>query len=209
MRLFLPVILVTLVGCTSISRSARSGYATPDVGQSFDGEFRGGDGRIAREAREELGLPEGKITSKQRDALELSIALKRAEADIESRRDRRLYYKMKGNLRDDNERLYVLQLPNASARARYVSDHNLANPDDNRTEELAAAIEAKDIALGMTQKAVNESWGDPDQVETSGEKVFGVERWRYNRYVSGGEGYRKETRVVYFESGRVTGWERQ
>ena len=58
------------------------------------------------------------------------------------------------------------------------------------------AIEEKDIALGMSSAAVKESWGDPDIVEVAGDTVYGYERWRYQRIVSGNDGYQKELRSV-------------
>jgi hypothetical protein len=37
--------------------------------------------------------------------------------------------------------------------------------------------------------------------------MYGYERWNYHRFTPGSDGYQKENRVVYFESGRVVGWE--
>ena len=199
---------LTLISCATLSRSPRSGYATTDAAVDADGDEFRTEARLAREAREELGLGERRLTATERDALDARVSLKRAEAAIPNRRDQKLYYKLRSNLRTDAEREYVLGLPTAAARSRYVTEHGLDVIDEAQAEELAAVIEAKDIAIGMTQKAVGESWGDPDQVETAGDGVYGIERWRYNRYVSGGDGYRKEIRLVYFEGGRVTGWER-
>ena len=210
MRLFSILLIGSLTACTTLDRSVRSGYAAAPTRAAEDAdESRGADGRLAREAREELGLGDGPLTSPERDALSARVRLKRAEARLPNRRERRAWYALRGNLTDDDERLRVISLPTTAARARYAIDRKVGSPDQNRSDELAAVIENKDIALGMTQKAVAESWGDPDQVEVSGDTIYGVERWRYNRYVSGGEGYRKETRVVYFDGGRVAGWERK
>jgi hypothetical protein len=68
-------------------------------------------------------------------------------------------------------------------------------------------IEKNDVSVGMSQKAVTESWGDPDLVEVAGDPIYGNERWRYSRYISSNDGYNKQVRVIYFESGRVVGWE--
>ena len=207
MRLILILTsLIALTACTTLQRSLRSGYAhRPGFGGETD---RGLNPRQERDAREELCYGERPLTREEERALALRTRIKDAEERLPNRRERRQYYQMRGNLRDDRERLAVLQLPDVNARSKYARARHLNADDDRRSDEVAAAIEAKDIALGMSQKAVGESWGDPDLVENSGNPDYGIERWRYTRYVSGGEGYRKEMRTVYFESGRVTGWER-
>lgn len=68
-------------------------------------------------------------------------------------------------------------------------------------------IEANDVAVGMNQQAVRESWGDPDSVESAGKELYGNQAWRYTKMVSSHDGYKKEIRIIYFESGRVIGWE--
>lgn len=72
---------------------------------------------------------------------------------------------------------------------------------------MKSLIETQDIAVGMPQDYVKRSWGDPMSVEVSGNPIYKNERWKYQKFVSAPEGYRKETRYVYFEGGRVVGWE--
>jgi hypothetical protein len=59
----------------------------------------------------------------------------------------------------------------------------------------------------MPQDYVRRSWGEPVNVEISGNPIYKNERWKYQRQVSTAQGFRKETRFVYFEGGRVVGWE--
>ncbi|MEK6556591.1 MAG: hypothetical protein AABZ31_15180, partial [Bdellovibrionota bacterium] len=68
-------------------------------------------------------------------------------------------------------------------------------------------IENNDIARGMSRNAVIQSWGNPDMEEFAGNPVYGNERWVYNKQVSTDQGYKQERRLIYFEAGRVVGWE--
>jgi hypothetical protein len=63
-----------------------------------------------------------------------------------------------------------------------------------------------DVEMGMKMRDVKTSWGDPDQVETSGNQTFGNQRWVYPADPTQGYGLRAR-RVVYFEQGKVVGWE--
>ena len=54
---------------------------------------------------------------------------------------------------------------------------------------------------------MKKSWGLPDSVEVAGNPIYGNERWRYKRYTPSPEGYRLQSRIIYFESGKVAGWE--
>jgi hypothetical protein len=211
---FLTVLaLLGLSACTLIQRDPRSGYyddqeisSAETPAASLYQERRAG---IESEAREELGLQDHPLTDGERQSVENRIRLKKAEARLETRREKKQYYGLRSALRSDRERLYFLSLPTVEARERWAAARGLTGEaEDSRTEAIAKTIEAKDIALGMSQKAVTESWGDPDAVEVAGDPLYGYERWKYNRYVSGSDGYQKEMRVVYFEGGRVVGWER-
>lgn len=102
-----------------------------------------------------------------------------------------------------NTWVFPLIQPAAVAATRGISSQEKAYSD--AVEEL---IENRDIVVGMTKKAVSQSWGDPDLVEVAGNPLYGNERWQYKTYVSSSEGYKKELRVIYFEAGRVAGWEK-
>lgn len=163
---------------------------------------------VETEAREELGLLGRPLTDEERLALETRIRLKRQESRIATKRDKKQYFQVRSALKNDRERLMFLSLPTFEARDRWAQARGLGHQDEVYSDEVAKVIEGNDIALGMSQKGVMESWGDPDMVETAGNALYGYERWKYNRYVSGNEGYQKEMRIVYFEGGRVVGWER-
>jgi hypothetical protein len=208
--MMLSVIALGLSACAGLNRSDRSGYSQEEVSYSAAATdlYRQKQLSIENEAREELGLLGRPLTDDERQSLDERIRLKRAENKLATKREKKQYYGVRSALKNDRERLAFLALPNYEARDRWAQTRGLGVGGTGHTEEVARLIEANDIALGMSQKAVLESWGDPDNVEVAGNAMFGYERWRYSRYVTGNEGYEKETRNVFFEGGRVVGWER-
>lgn len=62
------------------------------------------------------------------------------------------------------------------------------------------------LTLGMTMPRVLELWGKPTDVKAAGDSNDGNERWVYSEGVAGLYGL-GSNRVVYFEQGRVAGWE--
>lgn len=206
----LSLMISGLSACGSLYRTENSGYADgpseyrASAIQEFYREKHGVQDDLARE---ELGLSNVReLNEGQRDALTRRLYLKRLEAQLETRREKKQYYKYKGLIKSDGDRIYFLKLPSVEARERWAQNRGYVE-DEKYTDELAQIIEKNDIAVGMSQKAVVQSWGDPDIVEVAGDPVYGNERWRYSKYESGDEGFNKQTRVVYFESGRVVGWE--
>lgn len=72
---------------------------------------------------------------------------------------------------------------------------------------LASLMESSDIAIGMEKEDVRGSWGEPDHKWNSGNINLENEKWQYSVPIATPEGYHIEQRVVYFEGGRVIGWE--
>jgi len=66
---------------------------------------------------------------------------------------------------------------------------------------------AKEIFAGMPMNAVRSSWGLPDRVQTAGD--VGAQGRVYERWVYFPTLYEPTTRIVYFEGGRVSAWERR
>lgn len=198
-----------LSACAAFQRSSQSGY---EESYSYSSEpndiYQQKAMSVDRDAREELGLLGRPLTDDERAQVDTRLRLKRQESKIQTRREKKQYYQVRTLLKNDKERLFFISLPTYDARERWAQQRGLGNSDETYSPEVAKTIESNDIALGMSQKAVSESWGDPDSVETAGNPLFGYERWKYNRYVSGNDGYQKESRIVYFEGGRVVGWER-
>lgn len=210
MKYVVVLLSLGLSACAMFDRDPRSGYYREEEssGSARMDLYELRKNTVEAEAREELGLMGRPLSTEERGGLEQRIRLKRLEGQIATRRDKKQYYQIRSLLKNDRERMYFLSLPTYEARERWAANRGLNQKDEVYSDDMAKAIEGNDIALGMTQKAVMESWGDPDAVEVAGSQIYGYERWKYNRYVSGNEGYQKEMRIVYFEGGRVVGWER-
>ena len=212
MRLLLIFACLGLSACAVFDRNPRSGYQygedtqiTTAAGQDI---YHQRKMQVEGDAREELGLGSRPLSDDERTAVESRLKLKRMEGKLATKREKKQYYNVRTALKNDRERMYFLSLPTYEARERWAQQRGFNNQDESYPDEVAKTIENNDIALGMSQKAVMQSWGDPDAVEVAGSQLYGYERWKYNRYISGNEGYQKELRVVYFEGGRVVGWER-
>lgn len=63
------------------------------------------------------------------------------------------------------------------------------------------------LRLGMNKKNVKRNLGLPKHVEVAGNPKYGNERWVYEKAVPTMDGYYKEFKVIYFEGGRLVGWE--
>lgn len=212
MKLVLAILCLGLSACAMMERTDRSGYnygqTDIETTSSSNDMYMQRQKNVENEAREELGMLGRGLADDERSVVETRIRLKRQEQKLSTKRDKKQYYGVRSALRNDRERLQFLSLPTYEARERWARQRGLGQQDEVYSDEMAKTIEGNDIALGMSQKAVSESWGDPDAVEVAGNPLYGFERWKYNRYVSGNDGYQKELRVVYFEGGRVVGWER-
>ena len=207
MKLLLVGCLLGLSACAMFERDARTGYGDNETTSQLEDLYLERRLMKVSDAKEELGISGKVLNEDQKQAIDDRIRLKQLESKISSKQEKKQYFSVRSALRNDRERIAFLSIPSVEARDRYAANRGLIDQEDV-SPEIAGAIEANDITLGMSQKSVMESWGDPDAIEVAGSQIYGYERWRYNRYVSGNDGYQKENRVVYFEGGRVVGWER-
>jgi len=65
-------------------------------------------------------------------------------------------------------------------------------------------IRPGDVAVGMSLQEVRSHWGSPREVEFAGESRSGNQRWIFPM---GADPRISAARVIYFERGRVIGWE--
>jgi hypothetical protein len=210
MRILLIIACLGLSACAALSRSQHSGYAYDEYNGSAERPldlYEQKQMSVNDDAKEELGLGSRPLSDDESRAVEGRVRLKRMETALQTKREKKQYYNLRAALKNDRERIYFLSLPTYEARERWAQSRGLGG-EETYSDDVAKVIESNDIALGMSQKAVTQSWGDPDAVEVAGNPLYGYERWKYNRYISGNEGYSKELRVVYFEGGHVVGWER-
>lgn len=79
-------------------------------------------------------------------------------------------------------------------------------PELPEEELVLDSLDDHELSVGMRMRDVLSRWGHPREVETAGDPRFGNQKWTYwegisNRYQL------LPTRVVYFEAGKVAGWE--
>jgi len=199
-----------LTACSIITRSESSGYSDdnesgPNTIQDFYRERRA---KAWQDTKEELAIPEGReLSENEVQDIRTRIELNRLEKTLQRDAKKKQYYSLKPFFNNDAEKVYYLKLPTDDARMRWTNARGISSVENNFSPQDTQLIESNDIAKGMTQKAVTQSWGEPDFVEVAGNALYGNERWRYNKLVSTEEGYKNETRILYFDAGRVVGWE--
>ena len=155
----------------------------------------------------ELGLnPKVELKEEEKKQILDRKKLRQLERALDSQKERMQYSKVLPWLKSDQEKIEVLSIPSVEGRQVWINKNkiwsrakDLKNFDD--------VVEAQDIALGMPSDYVKKSWGEPENIESSGNPIYKNERWQYNRQVSTPLGYKQEKRLVYFEGGRVVGWE--
>ncbi len=198
--LFTLTIAVLFSGCATFERSGPSGYAFRDSEMrqaTVDSDRR----QYEREsAQSELGG----LSSE--NALAYRQMVKRQEKTLEGKSEREQYYKAKPYLKTDADRLQFLRTESGS-RDRYLNAKGINGDQITHPPEMQSLVEQNDIGAGMTKQAVKEAWGAPDDIEVAGNPLYGNEKWKYQEQVTSHDGYMTERRTVYFESGRVVGWE--
>ena len=102
--------------------------------------------------------------------------------------------------------LLLLSLLPGCAVMRLI--HEPAPPTPEELQELEdqrvqQAVETHDLTLGMTMNEVLHAWGQPHQSENLDDGSRGNAEWTYSE----GTTQLASQRVVYFERGRVVGWE--
>lgn len=198
------ILLFATTACSSLQRSYSSGYGS--TASTYDVQR---DRRYSEyeEAVAELGLTRvEELNEYQERAIQLRMALKRAERNLTQKSEREQYFINKPSLKNDYERLEFLKLPSLETRERWLAAKGLSNKQTQYSPAIQSLVDANDITLGMTKQAVRDAWGEPDIVEVAGNPIYGNERWQYSEQVSSTEGYQTEHREIYFESGRVVGW---
>lgn len=138
---------------------------------------------------------------------ELKSQIQDLERKLETRKEKEQYSKLLPWLRDDQEKIDFLKQPNLEKRNKWALEKKVFARPQYPSPEMKRLIDNQDIALGMPMDYVSKSWGEPSSKDVSGNPLMKNERWRYNRTISSSDGYRQEKRFVYFEAGKVVGWE--
>jgi hypothetical protein len=140
-------------------------------------------------------------------ALSDSQLLTKLELAIPSKRELVQYNKILPNFESTQEKIDFLNLANFEEKQIWIRESEILNRNKTTPSEVVSIIEQNDIAVGMTEDWVKQSWGDPDKVEFAGNPEFRNIRWKYLKQIPTPQGYKQEIKLVYFEGGKVVGWE--
>ncbi len=186
--------LPLITACAFISRSPESGYSEPER-------------RAPHLTRKMVRTSDSGQLDREEDNSSLKTRLKQLENSLSTRKETEQYSKALPWFTNDEERIEFLKLPGFEARQKWLSEKNFNSRSASVQNNMKELVEAQDIAVGMPQALVRQAWGDPDAIEVSGNPQFRNERWRYHKFSSSQDGYKPEKKTVYFEGGKVVGWE--
>lgn len=199
-------------GCEHIRTAPERGYETYNYDRLPYQNVRYNSGRSSEisdfdKIAYELGKDPQSLSAQDRREIEERRQLRELEKTLSSPKEREQYSKILPWLQTDREKIALLKIPSLEGRQAWINKNNIWSRSRFPATEMKQLVDSQDIAVGMPQEYVRRSWGDPLLVEFSGSPIYKNERWKYQRQVSSVQGYRKETRYVYFEGGRVVGWE--
>lgn len=155
----------------------------------------------------ELGYnPKTTLTESEIAFVKDRAQLRKMERAIQTEKEQQHYAKILPNLQTDKEKIEYLSLPTIESRLAWANRNKIWNRSKPDPKMLDVS-DKQDIAVGMTAQLVRRAWGEPESIETSGNPIYRNERWKYVKDVPTTSGYKRERRFVFFESGRVVGWE--
>lgn len=155
----------------------------------------------------ELGLdPKKPLSDDEKKQIVNRKHLRELERGLDSSKERLQYSKVLPWLKNDEEKIDLLSIPSVEGRQVWINKNRIWSRAQD-LKEFDDVVESQDIALGMPAEYVKKSWGEPVNIEVSGNPIYRNERWQYNKQVATPQGYKQEKRHVYFEGGRVVGWE--
>lgn len=205
----LALLPFTLVACAQFQRSMNSGYATktPKVVTTYSGTAAPqGDSDNSRVAYE-MGFNPTTMSTDEAQQVQQRKRLRDLEKTLDSRQAKEQYSKVLPWLKDDAEKIELLTIPSLEGRQSWINRNNIWGRARVPVARMKELIDSQDIAMGMPMEYVRRAWGDPLTVEVSGNPVYKNERWKYMRNVPGSDGFHQQKRYVYFEGGRVVGWD--
>lgn len=163
--------------------------------------------RIESREKKEYSETADKAVPGTTDEQLTSIRIKDYERQLKTNREKELYSKLLPWFRDQDEKLDYLSLPSLQEKQEWAANKKIWNRAKNPNDEMKNLMLNQDIAIGMPMDYVLKSWGDPLIKEVSGNPLFKNEKWKYSRSISTQDGFKQEKRTVYFEGGKVVGWE--
>jgi hypothetical protein len=83
-----------------------------------------------------------------------------------------------------------------------------AGDPEEAQRRIHDAIAYRDVVPGMEMTDVRAALGDPMDVSTAGDPASGNERWDYSLGLTGRQSLGAR-RTLYFENGKLVGWEQR
>jgi len=181
--------------CTVLQRSKESGY-----GSSAAATTESTINRI------QINFDKSANASNQNSD---KVKLKKLENSLTSEKELEQYSKALPYFNSEKEKIDFLSLEDYEAKQSWLNNNKFFKRSLKAKNSFQNIIASQDIAIGMPISLVKKSWGDPQSVEISGNEKLRNERWKYLKYVSTPDGFKLEKKIVYFEGGRVVGWEQE
>lgn len=199
------IFALLFAGCSHFNRSPQSGYG---LKSSHFATRSPAQTESSKQVLRELGLSPQALNNREfRQLYQEHLELRELEKTLVNEREKRQYYEQMPYFRDKKMQIDFLKQPGFFARQNWLMQNKMNWQGDANQRELEKLAEEKDISLGMTQELVRRSWGKPDAIEVAGNPLYRNERWIYQGYQASSEGYELQSRRVYFEGGRVVGWD--
>lgn len=207
MKVILFTLLLAATGCSQFapSRDYLSEMEHDDSGFYNPGDFpivAGDTGRTFETSQERRNRTPASAADLQEDR---AVHFLREELHMlegkQSEEALAFYEQYKPKLKTTSERIYFLKLSNYERR-EYLDSRGWLKTESKANYsplEERFGVRATSVSMGMSKSDVMNTFGRPTRVEVAGNPSFENERWLYS--VNGA------TKYIYFESGRVEGWE--
>lgn len=147
------------------------------------------------------------VTPRSQSADHLKMQVNQLERRLESENEKQQYARILPLFKNDQEKIEFLTLPTVISRQQWINENKILKRSKSISTDMKQAVENQDITMNMTMDLVKKAWGEPNNIEVSGNSIYKNEKWKYIKFVSTSGGYKAEKRIVYFENGRVSGWE--
>lgn len=211
--LILSLISLFISSCVSLKRHPASGYANSSerlapVSNTYAPPASSTLQPLNYKLMSDLGVTANALQEPEiKRKYDLQLSIKSLEKNMLNDREKKQYYSALPWFKNDTEQMEFLKQPGYEARVLWMRANHFGKRATQMDEDTTELIEKKDIALGMPQEHVRKSWGNPDVIEVAGNPLYKNERWKYRRYISSTEGFKLQKRIIYFEGGKIAGWE--
>ncbi|MFN3697525.1 MAG: hypothetical protein ACK4VO_08790 [Pseudobdellovibrio sp.] len=217
----LCLILLFITSCSNFIKTAERPElgSDPDRSQMYERVYvrsgdleklQRGDSKLNSDLEKyayELGLdPRKDLTQSEIQEIKQRRLLRTLERDLDTEKERYNYSKVLPLFKNDSEKIEYLNIKSIEGKQAWINKHKIWERE-RKISDYQEIIQNQDIAVGMSQDIVRRSWGEPQSIDISGNPIYKNERWKYIREMPTSNGYKRERRYVYFEGGKVVGWE--